>query len=268
MRRIFLFSLVWVFIGSFLISALYAAEIIYIKGRVQVQYAVEQGSWKQAKTGMSVNIGDSIKTARSSRTDIAIDEAKTNVIQIDQNTLLILDSSSPGELNRLDLSHGKIYANIETVKAGLNFEVSTPSAVAGVRGTGWSVESKEKQDEVACYEDSVFVQAYDAMKNLITEITVGEGFKTIIERFNRPSELIGLTNREINQWNQVKDEISERVKEKPKQESMTKGSKKLNKISKLQEKTEKNIDDIKKATEEKRINDEMSSEEESGPMPW
>ncbi|MBN2120312.1 MAG: FecR domain-containing protein [Candidatus Omnitrophica bacterium] len=256
MKKSFLVLLMVLFIGLFFIATLKAAEIVYTKGNVELQYSKE-GVWKRAKTGMPLDIGDSVRTARNSKADIAVDDGKRNLIRLEEKTLLLLDSTSPGQINRLDLSHGKIYADIATVQSGLTFEVSTPSAVAGVRGTGWSVDSQENQDEVACYEDSVFVKAFDEAKNLITEIILNEGFKTMIERFKRPSELMGLTDREMNRWNDVKEEVTERTKQKPRKDKKAGRSDKFKKANDVQEKI-KDLDEIKDLT------DELKQEESIG----
>lgn len=227
------------FVGNAFIP-IQAAEISYTEGAVQVQFAAEN-VWKRAKIGTRIDIGDSIRTARRSKADIVLDDEKKNFIRIEENTLLIFNSTQSGGMNRFDLSHGKIYANVEEVKAGLTFEVNTPSAVAGVRGTWWSVESDEKKDEVSVFEDSVFVKAYDKAKKLIGEIVVPEGFKTIIERFKRPGDLIQLTTEDRGSGAETKGDISKRLKKKPKQDKKNK----LDEVNKHQE----NIDKISKIKE-------------------
>ncbi|RKY38163.1 MAG: hypothetical protein DRP76_04885, partial [Candidatus Omnitrophota bacterium] len=174
-----------VILFSFIIFFVYAAEIVDVVGKAQVQPS-SSTSWHSARVGMKLAIGDKIRTARRSEVRIALDEAKKNFISVSELTLVVLNSTVPGEINKFDLSEGKLYAKIEKVKAGATFEVATPSAIAGVRGTAWSVDSKNDRDIVAVYESKVFVQAFDKNKNLISEVTVPEGFKTIIERFGPP----------------------------------------------------------------------------------
>jgi len=202
-RRNIFVVFVEIILFSFIISFVYAAEIVDVVGKAQVQSS-SSTSWHSAKVGMKLAIGDKIRTARRSKVRIALDEAKKNFISVDELTLVVLNSTVPDEINKFDLSEGKLYAMIEKVKAGATFEVTTPSAIAGVRGTAWSVDSKNDRDIVAVYESKVFVQTFDKNKNLISEITVPEGFKTTIERFGPPSELLPLTREERNSWNRVK----------------------------------------------------------------
>jgi len=194
------------------ISSLLAAEITYIKGKVQVQIAPSR-EWKSAAVGMKVKIGDSVQTARGSRVDIVLDDdtLRKNFIRVDQNTLMIINSTVPGEINRFDVSQGKIYANIENAKAGITYEVSSPSSVAGVRGTGWSSDIQRDRDEVACYEREIYLKTYDQNKNLISEVTIPEGFKTSVERFEQAGPLLQLTSGERSRWSETKSDVVERM---------------------------------------------------------
>ena len=129
-----------VILFSFIIFFVYAAEIVDVVGKAQVQPS-SSTSWHSARVGMKLAIGDKIRTARRSEVRIALDEAKKNFISVSELTLVVLNSTVPGEINKFDLSEGKLYAKIEKVKAGATFEVATPSAIAGVRGTAWSAVS-------------------------------------------------------------------------------------------------------------------------------
>jgi len=195
------------------IGGLHAAEIIYAEGIVQVQAASDK-EWKKAGRGTKLSSGDTLRTARSSLADLVLDDEKKNTVRVQDQTLLVLYSSSAGLFDKCGLNSGKIYANIENVKASLTFEVNTPSSVVGVRGTGWSVVSDKKQDEVAVFKDRVNVKAFDARKNLLSEITVAEGQKTLIERFKTPGRLIQVSEREMRRWDQFRQEVSLHVEGK------------------------------------------------------
>ncbi|MEI6631618.1 MAG: FecR family protein [bacterium] len=204
-----------IFLISFLVisgskSLLRAAEIIYVEGNVQVQPDGEE-EWKKAEKGMQLNMGDSIRTARHSKADVALDREKKNTIRIDPKTMIVLNSAMPGSIDRLDLSRGKVYSNLENIKAGLDFEVSTPSTVAGVRGSSYSVYSERDEDEVQAYKDDVYIKTYDADKNLLSESMLPEGFKTFIERFDTPSAITQVTNREFSRSDAVTEDLSSRA---------------------------------------------------------
>jgi hypothetical protein len=257
-------------------SFLQAAEIIYLEGNVQVQSAADD-TWKKAEKGMQVDIGDSIRTARHSRVDIALDAEKKNTIRLEQKTQVVLNSASEGSLDRLDLSRGMVYSNLENIKAGLSFEVNTPSAVAGVRGSSYRVYSERDTDEISAYKDTVFIKTFDANKNQTTETMLPEGFKTIIERFEIPGALVQVSLREFERFDNLKDDLLDNaagiVREKS--EGQQKGEGKQTKTD-LEQKTDQTADQggiveevnetknlIEDSNVEKQIEEREPVEEES-----
>jgi hypothetical protein len=190
-----------------------AAVLIHVEGNVQVQPPGDEG-WKKAEDGMQVNIGDSIRTARHSKADIALDAEKKNIIALGEKTLVVLNSASADTIDRLDLSRGKVYSNMEGIKSGLSFEVNTPSAVAGVRGSSYMVYAEKDEDEVSAYKDTVFIKAFDADKNQISEIMLPEGFKTFIGRFEAPSVFLQISNREFLRFDSIRDDLINRLEGK------------------------------------------------------
>ncbi len=191
----------------------HAAQVIYVEGRVQKQSA-GASDWTKLDKGMEVSIGDSIRTARNSLVDIALDEAKKNTVRIDEKTMVVLNSAGEDMIDRLDLSRGKVFSNLESIKAGLSFEVTTPSAVAGVRGSSYSVYVERDEDEVAALKDTVFIQAYDAEKNLLSESMLPQGFRTFIERFGEPSVFMPVAPREYRNFDRAMEDISDRLEGK------------------------------------------------------
>ncbi|HOW35067.1 MAG TPA: FecR family protein [Candidatus Omnitrophota bacterium] len=187
-----------------------AAEIVYVEGNVQVQSPVDN-IWKKAEKGMKVDIGDLIRTARHSVAEVALDPEKKNMIRVEPKTLVALQSSTEESIDRLDLSRGKVYSNLEGIKAGLSFEVSTPSAVAGVRGSSYSVYVERDADEVYAYKDTVFIKTYDVDKNEISETMLPEGFKTLIERFEAAGALMQISTREFDNFDGMMEDLSANV---------------------------------------------------------
>jgi hypothetical protein len=183
-----------------------AAEIVYVEGVVQVQ-PTNAGEWQKADKGTRVNVGDAIRTARHSRADIALDEAKQNIIRLDPKTMIVLTDATSGSVDRLDLSHGRVYSNLENIKAGFTYEVTTPSAVAGVRGSGYSVYSERDSDEVQAYKDDVSIRTFDTEKNTLSETTLPEGFKTFIERFETAGALTQVSEREYSRFDDAVGEM-------------------------------------------------------------
>ncbi len=190
-----------------------AAEIIYVEGTAQVQ-PDQQESWKIAEKGMQLGTGDTIRTARRSRVDVALDAAKRNIVRIDPKTTAVLNSNNGGGIDRIDISRGKVYSNLEDLKAGLAFEVTTPSAVAGVRGSAYSVNVERDEDEVHAFKDDVYLKAFDAAGNLLLETTLPQGFTTMIERFDTPSIFTQVSERAYERFDRITEEIGEHAEGK------------------------------------------------------
>jgi len=243
-----------------------AAEIVYTEGKVQVQFGKDK-IWRGAKTGMRMDSGDSLKTARRSQADIAL--GKDNFIRVQEQTLVVFDSTTPGLINKFDLSQGELYANVESIREGLSFEVSTPSSVVGVRGTGWYVKSDLVKDEILVHEGTVFVKTFDKRKQLISEVTIFQGFKTIIERYQPPGPLEELSREEMVRLKQIKEEVLKHIEEGLKRGETTKSTtessgiqKEIEQISDFGENIEK-INEIKEQIEESFGPESESQEEPS-----
>ena len=207
--QILIFSAMILFAVSGLYAIVHAAEILLVQGSVQIQSPNDE-IWRKAEKGMQVNIGDTVRTARHSKIEIALDPGKMNTIQLGEKTLAVLNSASADAIDRLELSRGRVYSNMEGIKAGLGFEVTTPSAVAGVRGSGYMVYSERDQDEVAAYKDTVFIKAFDADNNQLMEMMLPEGFRTFIERFQEPSALLQISLREFERFDAVRSDMVDR----------------------------------------------------------
>jgi hypothetical protein len=184
-----------------------AAEIVYLEGSVQIQSAADK-SWKNAEKGMAVNIGDSVRTARHSRVDIALDPEKKNTIRLEEKTLGVLNSATADTIDRLDLAKGRVYSNMEGIKSGLSFEVNTPSAVAGVRGSSYMVYAERDSDEVSAYKDTVYLKSYDVDNKLLGETMLPEGFKTFINRFELPSAFSQISRSEFERSDSITDHVA------------------------------------------------------------
>jgi hypothetical protein len=98
-------------------------------------------------------------------------------------------------MSRLLLRAGRIYAKVEAALADFaKFEVETPTAVAAVRGTMWSVASTETKDYVSVHEGVVDVSSAGY------HVSVGAGSETYIPRNAPPSEPREMSPAERSAW--------------------------------------------------------------------
>ncbi|MDD5775124.1 MAG: hypothetical protein PHS64_04195, partial [Candidatus Omnitrophica bacterium] len=64
-----------------ILGAAHSAEVLFVQGNVQVQSSNSQ-EWRTAEKGMQLNVSDTVRTARHSKVDIALDGEKKNTIQL------------------------------------------------------------------------------------------------------------------------------------------------------------------------------------------
>ena len=149
--KIFLVLIVGCFIvgGSINIVSPYRATIIKREG-VVLRKDISQNIWVYADKGDVLDNGDSLKTGKNSYAELEFSNGSR--VKISQETEVSIYK------DYFSLAIG--YVRLYITKLFPNFEVRTPSAIAGVRGTEFTVEVLEDQTTiVTVYEGEVDVMA-------------------------------------------------------------------------------------------------------------
>jgi hypothetical protein len=184
------------------------AEIIYVKGLVNIQ---QQGDdfWILAKKGMFLDDNDKIKTSIAAEAGVALDSTKKNIVTLSQNTEM---SISDIKGKQVSVSRGKVFALMEALSSDSSFEVRTPTAVAGVAGSGMSVETDGEKTIVGCFEDQAYVQGINVDGKPMAEIVIiDNGFKRVIGRFEMPGDLMILTALDREGWQQFRENLRDHL---------------------------------------------------------
>ena len=119
------------------------AVIDEIKGVVDVR--IGGGDWRTAELGMMLYEKDEIRTARGAFAKLFLDNrGATGQIEIEEDSLLRIntiqiDPATGDKITYLDLAIGKVLVQAEKLQGDSKFEVRTPNASAGVRGTVFEV---------------------------------------------------------------------------------------------------------------------------------
>jgi len=208
-----------------------SAKIIYVKGRVLVQHLGDV-SWLPAKKGMMLKKNDTVKTAVRSEVDIALDSSMKNIVKLRPDTEVVLeelkahqdaivldhmDSDTSNVVldqknaNEFHMSRGKVLAMIEALPSGSSFEVHTPTAVAGVAGSGMSVATNGKTTSVGCFSDKIFIVGINIDGTLMEKIVIREGYKSMVDQYKQPTKPIGLTAAEQKEWDQFEEHVKRHV---------------------------------------------------------
>ncbi len=125
------------------------ALIFDFNGEVRVlKHGAEQ--WMPAQKKMKIEIGDQLLTGKDSQVDIAYDSHFLNIARIGANTKAEFRNIEPTDIHMED---GSIFSALDGLKKGEGYQISTRTAVAGVRGTHLFVSDLAGFTTVAVYEE-------------------------------------------------------------------------------------------------------------------
>jgi hypothetical protein len=157
---------------------------------------------------------DVIKTTDKARVDIMFKRGKA--VRLKDNSTLKMETGAKDAAPRVTLMKGTVLAKIAKaggdVPKGSNvFTVATPHAVAGVRGTVFSVSVNDKaasdasaETKVAVLEGTVKVKAVSTSG----ETDVTNGTKTYVSRLTRTPELTPLTAKDKESFRELDSVIT------------------------------------------------------------
>jgi hypothetical protein len=184
------------------------AKMIEINGKV---YILEKGQteWTKAFKGKVINEGDKVKTKGGSSAFISFDEEKENVIKVEPKTEIELEQTEP---TVIEMPKGTIMSKIDDLDKGSTFQIRTPTAIAGVSGTGWRTiyNPWKKKFEAHVHEGAVTVYtsqksaentrglAYAAVPGGYQGHSVNSGFKGIFDNGIFSEKM--LSKRDIKRW--------------------------------------------------------------------
>ena len=227
------------------------AKIVMKIGKVKV-YKAKSGKMEPAFVGLKLEEADKLIVGKNSQAVIKTDTG--SIIKLKENTefsLNTLRKVDGKEQNSFAMKIGKAILKPRKLKKGESFEVQTPSAVAGVRGTVFSVETtKSKDTKVAVYKGKV------VLKNRIPE-DIAQKDKEIAEKLSKilEKEVVIAENEKV----EVKKSDIEKVVKKVEEAKAKKGEKELS-LEDIETivKSEK-IQPIKKAKIEEKEKKEFES---------
>ncbi len=140
-----------VIISLFVVSAVFSAEtkrtakISSFTGQPSVRMS-GQKDWTDVVKGTVIHQGDTLKTGKDASARVNVDgngESATVDVLPGSNltfTQLLKDAEKGTDKTLLDLAIGEVLIKAEKLQGDSKFEVKTPTSVAGVRGTKFSVK--------------------------------------------------------------------------------------------------------------------------------
>ncbi|MBM3248627.1 MAG: FecR domain-containing protein [Candidatus Omnitrophica bacterium] len=164
--------LVFVFFFTFASSAFaQVAKIVDLGGQASVKVDLS-ADWNKAKINMLLGKDAEIQTGRDSYCTLAFDDEMKNIVTIKQNSQIKIDSIKPGNIS---LQKGRVFSLINSLSKNEKFQVRTPAAIAGARGTGWSTDYNGKNASAKCFENTIYVQGLDAKGDITGQMDLLSG---------------------------------------------------------------------------------------------
>lgn len=107
---------------------------------------------KELKIGDEIEAGDHVFTEKGASLSISFDERRLNTVSIPSGSEAVFTSLSPVSIR---LKNGSVFSSVDGLAEGSTWEISTPAAVAAVRGTQFEVEYSESSGEFSAmtYDD-------------------------------------------------------------------------------------------------------------------
>ncbi len=147
-----IFTLLFIFVTGLFLAGGASAEAVLlgkvslVEGKVMVKDPAED-EFVQVTMGTKIKTSFLLKVPENGKAEICYTDGA--IIRFRAG------SKVQFKMNSLRLFTGKVWCRV--IKAGKKFEVVTPTFVAGVRGTVFTVETEKKQDgKVNVYEGTVY----------------------------------------------------------------------------------------------------------------
>jgi hypothetical protein len=174
-----------------------------IKGEVYYKntFLIFSSDWKKVEGVTNIQVGDLIKTIGGSKAELIFSENARVLLKSSSKLKIIKNKSGEVAYKKVKLSVGEII--VKFINEGIKkkeFEVETPSAVAGVRGTLFSVKvGEDKQIKVAVREGRVEVA------NSAGKVMVGAGELAQVKNKKVKAKVDKLNLKEQSKWNEEKE---------------------------------------------------------------
>ena len=172
------------------------AKVSNLEGQVQVK-TPPSTEWKNLKKDDRLGQGDEVLTGPDSRCEIALGDGNQSAIKINPDSLATLTSLDPV---KIDLKSGQILSLVRHLKPGSTFQVSTPTAVAVARGTGWW----QGKNLIKGFEGTIHLTGSDGQT---VDVPAGKGIT--IDDSGHLGPLFDLSDEDFKAWDEFKKSIEE-----------------------------------------------------------
>jgi len=184
-------AIILLLMATFMVVRAAAAEdagwVAALEGTAEVQRG---GAWSALAQGQAVQLGDHVRTAAASRVKLLFRD--DSVLALGERSEIVIDEQVAGAAptSSFSLLLGKVRAIVTDRYSakGAEFEVKSPTAIAGVRGTSFVAGYDQTRDETQV----VGLERVTAVRSPLdaagaNQVLVGPGQSTTIGRGKMPT---------------------------------------------------------------------------------
>lgn len=212
-RGIVIFCLVFAFFSPVtLIQAQETgkAELTGFSGDVQVFLKGEE-DYTDAAEGMELEAGDKIETGSGASAELSFNQANTNLVRLSEGTSVEVSLSGD---EKLKMTEGEVFASISSLPSSSAFEITTPTAVSGARGTDWVTKITDEGTDVEAVEKEPYVRHYESPGKFSSQpVFITPGQMTTVKRFQKPLAFRPIQEKRRQQWQALKQDVRQRAGE-------------------------------------------------------
>jgi hypothetical protein len=177
-----------------------AARIQLIQGSANV-YRAASAKIVAARVGMPVGVGDTLRSQEESFVEVLFDNGE--VIRLDENSVLAIDRLDSQNAES-SLPVGRVWVNMKKIVSHRSFDVSTPTAVAAIRGTIYNMRAGEDQSvDVSVYDGKVAVGPSAGLKKKLQSTPSDKPAGGEPVEVPGPTEIQGPHEVTLEQWQTI-----------------------------------------------------------------
>ncbi len=177
-----------------------AARIQLIQGSADVFRAATLKA-VVARVGMPVKVGDTLRSHEESFVEVLFDNGE--VVRLDENSVLVIERLDSQKAES-SLSVGRVWVNMKKIVAHRGFDVSTPTAVAAIRGTIYDMRAGEDLSvDVSVYDGKVAVGPSAGLKKKLHDTPSDKPAGGEPVQVPGPTEIQGPHEVTLEQWQTI-----------------------------------------------------------------
>ena len=179
-------------------------SIVSVKGEVFLRQG-PSGEWQRAEQNTRLAPNAELKVGAASSCDISLDDKMKDVVTVKDDSQVKIESLKP---SRIFLQQGRVYSVIDNLKKIEDFQVRTPTAVVGVRGTGLEVSFLNGSTLASCFEHKIYVRSLDSRGNILGRREVPFGQCVAIDARGEFGNIYSLSPGDWEAWNMHKGRLA------------------------------------------------------------